>query len=236
MLFFFFSSRRRHTRLQGDWSSDVCSSDLGKAGARTKPVTGAWSGSVSPGGSRSGAVTLTGPSGSWETRDAVDLDHAPVGRFVEVAAADERHGGEVLAEVVAVPPADRFDVPLVLVGVEHVDRELDHIGELATGRGDEGAEVLAHLAELGDQVALAHDAPVLVLRDLTGEEQEATAACLDAVGVADGLRERRRVVELDLPRHRFLPSRTIVCPLVASSRSEERRVGKECRSRWSPYH
>src|SRR5205807_3310336 len=27
-LLFFFSSRRRHTRLQGDWSSDVCSSDL----------------------------------------------------------------------------------------------------------------------------------------------------------------------------------------------------------------
>src|SRR5256885_9778617 len=25
---FFFPSRRRHTRLQGDWSSDVCSSDL----------------------------------------------------------------------------------------------------------------------------------------------------------------------------------------------------------------
>src|SRR5574337_1484711 len=25
---FFFSSRRRHTRLSGDWSSDVCSSDL----------------------------------------------------------------------------------------------------------------------------------------------------------------------------------------------------------------
>src|SRR5256885_5265469 len=24
----FFSSRRRHTRLQGDWSSDVCSNDL----------------------------------------------------------------------------------------------------------------------------------------------------------------------------------------------------------------
>src|SRR3989454_1708106 len=25
---FFFTSRRRHTKLQGDWSSDVCSSDL----------------------------------------------------------------------------------------------------------------------------------------------------------------------------------------------------------------
>src|SRR5437588_12762131 len=31
--FFFFSSRRRHTRSLCDWSSDVCSSDLGLAGA-----------------------------------------------------------------------------------------------------------------------------------------------------------------------------------------------------------
>src|SRR5690606_40730431 len=30
-LFFFFSSRRRHTRFSRDWSSDVCSSDLGEA-------------------------------------------------------------------------------------------------------------------------------------------------------------------------------------------------------------
>ena len=28
MLCFFFSSKRRHTRLRRDWSSDVCSSDL----------------------------------------------------------------------------------------------------------------------------------------------------------------------------------------------------------------
>src|SRR6266487_5043312 len=28
VFFFFFSSRRRHTRWTGDWSSDVCSSDL----------------------------------------------------------------------------------------------------------------------------------------------------------------------------------------------------------------
>src|SRR5438093_12777964 len=33
---FFFSSRRRHTRLVSDWSSDVCSSDLpGSGGDRT---------------------------------------------------------------------------------------------------------------------------------------------------------------------------------------------------------
>src|SRR5204862_6609153 len=29
LFFFFFSSRRRHTRSLRDWSSDVCSSDLG---------------------------------------------------------------------------------------------------------------------------------------------------------------------------------------------------------------
>src|SRR3712207_8857864 len=29
LFFFFFSSRRRHTRYWRDWSSDVCSSDLG---------------------------------------------------------------------------------------------------------------------------------------------------------------------------------------------------------------
>src|SRR5690606_40215616 len=29
--FFFFSSRRRHTRFSRDWSSDVCSSDLAYA-------------------------------------------------------------------------------------------------------------------------------------------------------------------------------------------------------------
>src|SRR2546426_12825899 len=53
--FFFFSSRRRHTRLQGDWSSDVCSSDLftaafrapagpGQAGAPAKDVTAVLTG------------------------------------------------------------------------------------------------------------------------------------------------------------------------------------------------
>src|SRR5688500_19629538 len=31
-LLFCFSSRRRDTMLQGDWSSDVCSSDLARAG------------------------------------------------------------------------------------------------------------------------------------------------------------------------------------------------------------
>src|SRR2546430_4258352 len=34
--FFFFSSRRRHTRFDCDWSSDVCSSDLVAPRLRTE--------------------------------------------------------------------------------------------------------------------------------------------------------------------------------------------------------
>src|SRR2546430_12538187 len=35
-MFFFFSSRRRHTRFDCDWSSDVCSSDLRVLAARRR--------------------------------------------------------------------------------------------------------------------------------------------------------------------------------------------------------
>src|SRR2546429_4857422 len=45
LLVFFFSSRRRHTRCSRDWSSDVCSSDLGglmrnssKRGSASEPA------------------------------------------------------------------------------------------------------------------------------------------------------------------------------------------------------
>src|SRR5690606_40138533 len=37
-IMFFFSSRRRHTRFSRDWSSDVCSSDLGG----TTPCSSTW--------------------------------------------------------------------------------------------------------------------------------------------------------------------------------------------------
>src|SRR6266446_8441800 len=45
---FFFSRRRRHTRLQGDWSSDVCSSDLGEGFVLAR-IAGEDCGHVIPG-------------------------------------------------------------------------------------------------------------------------------------------------------------------------------------------
>src|SRR2546430_11840893 len=38
-MMFFFSSRRRHTRFDCDWSSDVCSSDLGRSTGLTRRRT-----------------------------------------------------------------------------------------------------------------------------------------------------------------------------------------------------
>ena len=32
------------------------------------------------------------------------------------------------------------------------------------------------------------------------------------------------------------PMSRVACETLTNTRSEERRVGKECRSRWSPYH
>src|SRR5690606_40344194 len=39
IVFFFFSSRRRHTRFSRDWSSDVCSSDLNAYGMASESTT-----------------------------------------------------------------------------------------------------------------------------------------------------------------------------------------------------
>src|SRR5262249_59496567 len=50
-LFFFFPSRRRHTILVSDWSSDVCSSDL--------PLIPRWSIPASPATSNSAAIRPT---------------------------------------------------------------------------------------------------------------------------------------------------------------------------------
>src|SRR2546421_7709948 len=71
--------------------------------------------------------------------------------------------------------------------------------------------------------------------DFVAQSRECLATSLDARAVALrrlGERERRgvRVGEagVGLPRGS--------ADVVDVDRSEERRVGKECRSRWSPYH
>src|SRR5436305_13514539 len=50
VIFFFFSSRRRHTRCGRDWSSDVCSSDLRGDGVLREGAAAVPGDDVRPGG------------------------------------------------------------------------------------------------------------------------------------------------------------------------------------------
>ena len=49
----------------------------------------------------------------------------------------------------------------------------------------------------------------------------------NAAGTAQKMRRRKE-------NHKFSRMMAVILGLIV--RSEERRVGKECRSRWSPYH
>ena len=48
--------------------------------------------------------------------------------------------------------------------------------------------------------------------------------------------ERNGPVTVSLLAHRLGMTTSNLCLIAQRLRSEERRVGKECRSRWSPYH
>src|SRR5256885_10609956 len=85
---FFFSSRRRHTRLQGDWSSDVCSSDLVLINAAVDSRTGIDEYACG----RSG---IGGSEGTW--RDAEDgvlsmnaIQQGAVDSTIEIGRASGR--------------------------------------------------------------------------------------------------------------------------------------------------
>src|SRR2546427_941499 len=68
-LFFFFSSRRRHTRFDCDWSSDVCSSDLSATARRKLPLAApsAWCATATASASTfpTAASTCWSPTRSW---------------------------------------------------------------------------------------------------------------------------------------------------------------------------
>src|SRR5690606_40565400 len=79
--FFFFSSRRRHTRFSRDWSSDVCSSDLHEHGQHPQVAVAVASHRVRVQESRGDAKILRGGH-----RPAVDRDLVRVRSAVRRAA------------------------------------------------------------------------------------------------------------------------------------------------------
>src|SRR2546422_10209385 len=80
-------------------------------------------------------------------------------------------------------------------------------------------------SELGvRQLAVAHAARVLLAERQRAERLRQQRQPLHADGDLARLRLEQRTLDADQVAE------------VKQARSEERRVGKECRSRWSPYH
>src|SRR2546430_10910313 len=92
MMCFFFSSRRRHTRFDCDWSSDVCSSDLDASGSAAR-------GELST--ARTEVFRGPGIQGAWRLPAGVAA--RPVGRGVrqrrvDAAARSEEHTSELQSQ------------------------------------------------------------------------------------------------------------------------------------------
>ena len=217
----FFSSRRRHTGLRRDWSSDVCSSDLVgervlvRPGERV-PVDGFVEDGVSdldnalltgetapvpvrPGDTcRAGAVNLSGPLRLLALARSEDSAVAAIARLVEAGAQTKS---------LYVRLADR--AAAIYVPVIHSLAALTFAGGLALG--------------LGPREALLRAAALLIITCPC-----ALGLAVPAVQITASSRLFRKGV--------LVKSGAALERLAEVDRSEERRVGKECRSRWAPYH
>src|SRR3712207_3194467 len=100
---------------------------------------------------------------------------------------------------------------------------------------------LVHLAEdehrLVDDARLLHLEPevVALARALTHAAERRQAAVLLGE-VVDELLDEHRLADAGAAEEPDLAALGVGREEVDDLRSEERRVGKECRSRWSPYH
>src|SRR5207253_4850867 len=131
--YFFFSSRRRHTRWPRDWSSDVCSSDLEQV--------------LHPVGGRTRQGELPAPAAALEVDPARLLElvrerDAPV-RTARVREREERlvlgrdrpvcrrrtHGAAGYAAVAALPPMTPYEKAALVRSEEHTS-ELQSRGHL----------------------------------------------------------------------------------------------------------
>src|SRR2546427_7276711 len=84
--FFFFSSRRRHTRFDCDWSSDVCSSDLSPSLTRSFAMTSL----------RPYRPALSVPKAMVELEDGkgMQFDPGAVQAFLRAFRSEERRVGK----------------------------------------------------------------------------------------------------------------------------------------------
>ena len=107
-------------------------------------------------------------------------------------------------------------------GPHSFDALLDHIRR----RQEESPAYYGHMPDVGRKTSWQQLDTTICMRVLLDPESDA-AAPLDLLGQTAHPGAARRACNA---------VRTARNEAAHASRSEERRVGKECRSRWSPYH
>src|SRR5690348_3581419 len=210
-LFFFFSSRRRHTRWTGDWSSDVCSSDLYEtlAAAKQQYFGGDMGGKFVASSSMSGtcaalslAATMNGAAFL-----GIDANSERIKRCVKTGYCDVM--------------VNSLDEPLRILKNAVRKHEAASVGLLGNP-----ADVVPEMASRG------------VVPDLliATESQDSVAPN----PLQDAMRSLHGLGSIILaPFFSEKSSASVHCvalsgePSDVQRRSEERRVGKECRSRVS---
>src|SRR3712207_2426839 len=217
-LFFFFSSRRRHTRYWRDWSSDVCSSDLG----------------LPP--DEDTALAFDGEEGDEEEEEEEEAPDEP--------PPDD----EQLEEAPEDPNAHKRFWFEHATGAGKTVAALGFVEASRTG----GVLILTHRRNLVDQFngeLRDRGYKDRITRALTaGQDPGNGPVTVETyqwfVRNAGSISSAYTVVICD-EAHTALGEKTAAAirqwtgPLfigMTATRSEERRVGKECRSRWSPYH
>src|SRR2546430_8607254 len=177
--FFFFSSRRRHTRFDCDWSSDVCSSDL----------TGKIRTALDAAGIRDAEIQQFGGANEYVVR-------------ARIGAGGVTAEGTTQATAAAVDSALAHGLGAAQYRIVRTEAVGPKVGRELQGK--------AFLAIFFSFIV------TLVYLWYRFEWRFGLAAVLATL-------------------HDILTTIAFIRYLNLE-RSEERRVGKECRSRWSPYH
>src|SRR2546430_1461421 len=110
-----------------------------------------------------------------------------------------------------------------LLKQSHIFRENQHMGELIMDSQDQERE--RGITILAKNTAITYRGTKINIIDTPGHA-DFGGEVERVLNMADGCILLIDAVEGPMPQTRF----------VLQKRSEERRVGKECRSRWSPYH
>src|SRR2546422_11351451 len=144
--------------------------------------------------------------------DALEQDHRAVtAREPEALERVVRRSVEIKAEVVGADEREAGRRAILNFG--HTGAHaIEATSKIATLHREAGAIGMAHARRLAETLGSAE------------------------AGTADRLQRllERYALPLELPRSATVDD--LVAAMQLDKRSEERRVGKECRSRWSPYH